>query len=132
MADTPIKCALLSVTDKTGIIDFAQFLSDRGVELLSTGGTAKAIREAGILVVEVSDFTGFPEILGGRVKILHPKIHGGILARPDHENDQSEIEDHDIRSIDLIVVNLYAFEQTVREAKDFDTCVENIDIGGPA
>ena len=132
MADTPIKRALLSVTDKTGIKDFAQFLSDRGVELLSTGGTAKAIREAGISVVEVSDFTGFPEILGGRVKTLHPKIHGGILARRDHENDQSDIEEHDIRPIDLIVVNLYAFEQTVREAKDFDTCVENIDIGGPA
>ena len=132
MADIQIKRALLSVTDKTGLVDFARYLSENGVELLSTGGTAKTIREAGIDVVEVSDFTGSPEILGGRVKTLHPKIHGGILARRDHDDDQSEMAENDIRPIDLIAVNLYAFEETVRAGNGFETCVDNIDIGGPA
>ena len=132
MADIQIKRALLSVTDKTGLIDFASYLNENGVELLSTGGTAQTIRDAGINVVEVSDFTGSPEILGGRVKTLHPKIHGGILARRDHNDDQTEMAENDIRQIDLIAVNLYAFEETVRAGNDFGTCVENIDIGGPA
>ena len=132
MADIKIKRALLSVTDKTGLPEFAQFLHSNGVELLSTGGTAKTIGDAGLPVVEVSEFTGSPEILGGRVKTLHPKIHGGILARRDHDSDQSEMEENDIAPIDLIVVNLYTFEEAVRGGGDFPTCVENIDIGGPA
>lgn len=132
MADSQIKRALLSVTDKTGLVEFARYLSDNGVELLSTGGTATTMREAGIAVVEVSEFTGSPEILGGRVKTLHPKIHGGILARRGHDDDQSEMAANDIEPIDLIVVNLYAFEETVQGGGDFDACVENIDIGGPA
>ncbi|MED6311293.1 MAG: bifunctional phosphoribosylaminoimidazolecarboxamide formyltransferase/IMP cyclohydrolase, partial [Pseudomonadota bacterium] len=132
MADTKINRALLSVTDKTGLAEFANFLHDNGVELLSTGGTAKTISDAGIPVVEVSEFTGSPEILGGRVKTLHPKIHGGILAQRDRDDDQSEMAENDIAPIDLIVVNLYAFEETVRGGADFATCVENIDIGGPA
>lgn len=132
MADTPIKRALLSVTDKTGLVEFAKFLNHNGVELLSTGGTAATMRDAGIPVVEVSDFTGSPEILGGRVKTLHPKIHGGILARRNIDSDRSEMAENDIEPIDLIVVNLYAFEETVQGGADFDACVENIDIGGPA
>jgi phosphoribosylaminoimidazolecarboxamide formyltransferase/IMP cyclohydrolase len=132
MADMKIKRALLSVTDKTGLQEFAQFLHDNGVELLSTGGTAKTIRDAGLPVIEVSEYTGSPEILGGRVKTLHPKIHGGILARRDHGGDQSEMDENNIAPIDLIVVNLYAFEESVRAGGDFLTCVENIDIGGPA
>lgn len=132
MANTSIKRALLSVTDKTGLVEFATFLHESGVELLSTGGTAATMKDAGIPVVEVSEFTGSPEILGGRVKTLHPKIHGGILARRDRDDDQSEMEENDIEPIDLIVVNLYAFEETVNSGADFNTCVENIDIGGPA
>ena len=132
MADIKIKRALLSVTDKTGLQEFAQFLHDNGVELLSTGGTAKTISDAGLPVIEVSEYTGSPEILGGRVKTLHPKIHGGILARRDHGGDQSEMDENDIAPIDLIVVNLYAFEESIRTGGDFLTCVENIDIGGPA
>ncbi|PPR63866.1 MAG: Bifunctional purine biosynthesis protein PurH [Alphaproteobacteria bacterium MarineAlpha4_Bin2] len=132
MANTNIKRALLSVTDKTGLREFARFLSKNGVEILSTGGTARAIRDTGIDIIEVSDFTDFPEILGGRVKTLHPKIHGGILARRDHDNDQFEMVEHDIQPIDLIVVNLYAFEKTVSGGDNFETCVEHIDIGGPA
>ena len=129
MVDTPIKRALLSVTDKTGLVEFAQFLHDNGVELLSTGGTAKAIRDGDIPVLEVSEYTGSPEILGGRVKTLHPKIHGGILARRDDDGDKSEMAENDIELIDLIVVNLYAFEETARSDANFATCVENIDIG---
>ena len=118
MADMKIKRALLSVTDKTGLQEFAQFLHDNGVELLSTGGTAKTIRDAGLPVIEVSEYTGSPEILGGRVKTLHPKIHGGILARRDHCGDQSEMDENDIAPIDLIVVNLYAFEESIRTCTD--------------
>jgi phosphoribosylaminoimidazolecarboxamide formyltransferase/IMP cyclohydrolase len=123
--------ALLSVSDKTGLIDFARALAARGVALLSTGGTFRALREAGIAVTEVSEHTGFPEIMDGRVKTLHPKIHGGILGR--RGTDDAVMQDHGIAPIDLIVVNLYPFEQTVAKADvGFDEAIENIDIGGPA
>ncbi|HYD30542.1 MAG TPA: bifunctional phosphoribosylaminoimidazolecarboxamide formyltransferase/IMP cyclohydrolase [Azospirillaceae bacterium] len=122
--------ALLSVSDKTGLVAFAQFLSSQGVEILSTGGSAERLREAGIAVREVSDHTGFPEIMDGRVKTLHPRIHGGILARRD---DHAEaMKTHDIPPINLVVVNLYPFEATVARGAGWDDCVENIDIGGPA
>ena len=132
MTKTIIKRALLSVTDKKGLKEFAQFLHGFGVELLSTGGTANTIKEFNIPVIEVSDFTGSPEILGGRVKTLHPKIHGGILCRRNDENDKSEMWENDIRPIDLIVVNLYPFEETAEAENDYASCIENIDIGGPA
>jgi phosphoribosylaminoimidazolecarboxamide formyltransferase/IMP cyclohydrolase len=126
----PIKRALLSVSDKTGIVEFAQALADRGVEILSTGGTAKLLAEHHINVIEVSDYTGHPEIMDGRVKTLHPKIHGGILARRDQ--DETVMAENDIHPIDLVVVNLYPFAKTV--ANDHCTladAIENIDIGGP-
>ncbi len=127
-----IKRALLSVSDKEGLVEFAQKLSDYGVELLSTGGTAKAIKDAGIDVKDVSDHTGFPEMMDGRVKTLHPKVHGGILSRRDNENHVKAQKDHDIGDIDLVVVNLYPFAETVAKGADYDTCIENIDIGGPS
>ena len=126
-----IRRALISVSDKTGLVDFAQFLADRGIEILSTGGTAKAMRDAGVPVTEVGDYTGFPEIMDGRVKTLHPKIHGGILGRRADDAHMKAMEKHDIAPIDLVVVNLYPFEATVAAGADFETCVENIDIGGP-
>ena len=129
---TPIKRALLSVSDKSGLIEFGQFLSDQGVEILSTGGSAKALADAGIAVTEVSSHTGFPEMMDGRVKTLHPKIHGGLLALRDNDTHVKAMTDHDIANIDLLVVNLYPFEETVEKGADFDTCIENIDIGGPA
>ncbi len=128
----PIRRALLSVSDKTGLVDLAQFLCGRGVALLSTGGSAQALRQAGLAVTDVSEHTGFPEIMDGRVKTLHPKIHGGLLARrdlPEHVAAQSA---HGIADIDLLVVNLYPFEATVAKGADRDTIVENIDVGGPA
>lgn len=128
----PVKRALISVSDKTGLTDFAKALSARGVEILSTGGTAKALREAGITIKDVSEWTGFPEIMDGRVKTLHPKVHGGILARRDEETHVAAMKDHDIGSIDMVVVSLYPFEATVAAGADFATCIENIDIGGPA
>ncbi len=128
----PVKRALISVSDKTGLTDFAKALSARGIEILSTGGTAKALREAGITIKDVSDWTGFPEIMDGRVKTLHPKVHGGILARRDEDSHVSAMRDHDIGSIDMVVVSLYPFEATVAAGADFATCIENIDIGGPA
>ncbi len=128
----PLKRALLSVSDKTGLIELAQALSDQNVEILSTGGSAKAIRDAGINVKEVADHTGFPEMMDGRVKTLHPKIHGGILALRDKDTHKDAMEDHDIGQIDLVATNLYPFEETVAKGADFDTCIENIDIGGPA
>ncbi len=128
----PIKRALISVSDKTGIVEFAQKLQARGVALLSTGGTAKALKDAGIDVQDVSDFTEFPEIMDGRVKTLHPKIHGGILAKRDDDLHLKAMEDHDIHSIDMIVINLYPFNETVQKGSDFSECIENIDIGGPA
>lgn len=127
----PIRRALLSVSDKTGLIEFARLLSDRGVELLSTGGTAKLLREAAIPVREVSAHTGFPEIMDGRVKTLHPKIHGGLLGR--RGIDDAVMQLHDIAPIDLLVVNLYPFAETVaRPGCTYPLAIENIDIGGPA
>src|ERR1700761_791317 len=131
MIDTvPITRALLSVSDKTGLIPFARALREKHVELLSTGGTFKALKDAGIEVTEVSAHTGFPEIMDGRVKALHPRVHGGILGRRD--DHAAAMREHDIPPIDLVVVNLYPFEATVAAGKPFEDCVENIDIGGPA
>src|SRR5471032_540342 len=128
-----IKQALLSVSDKSGIVEFAKSLSELGVSLLSTGGTAKLLADAGLPVTEVADYTGFPEMLDGRVKTLHPKVHGGILARRDFPEHMAKLEEHNIPTIDMVVVNLYPFQATVAK----DTCtledaIENIDIGGPA
>ena len=127
-----IKRALISVSDKTGLVEFAQFLSDQGVEIISTGGSARSLSDAGIGVIEVSDFTGFPEIMDGRVKTLQPKIHGGLLAVRGNSKHDQDMDTHNIKNIDLLIVNLYPFEETVAAGADFDTCVENIDIGGPA
>ncbi len=127
-----IKRALLSVSDKKGLVEFAKELAAHGVEILSTGGTAKAIKEAGLDVKDVSDHTGFPEMMDGRVKTLHPTVHGGILARRDNDNHVQAQNDHNIGDIDLVVVNLYPFVETVASGADYDTCIENIDIGGPA
>ncbi|MFA5829007.1 MAG: bifunctional phosphoribosylaminoimidazolecarboxamide formyltransferase/IMP cyclohydrolase [Candidatus Gracilibacteria bacterium] len=128
-----IKRALISVSDKTGLVEFAQVLAKGGVEILSTGGTAKALKEAGIKVTEVSDFTGFPEILDGRVKTLHPKIHGGLLALREKPEHMEQIKKLGIEPIDLVVVNLYPFEETVeREDATAAEIIENIDIGGPS
>ena len=128
----PLRRALLSVSDKTGLIGLGQALAKRGVELLSTGGTAKALREAGLEVRDVSDVTGFPEMMDGRVKTLHPMVHGGLLALRGNPDHVAAMEAHGIGAIDLLVVNLYPFEATVANGADYDTCIENIDIGGPA
>src|SRR6201999_1956701 len=134
MTDQPrrVTRALLSVSDKSGLIEFARALSARGVELISTGGTAKAIAEAGLKVRDVSELTGFPEMMDGRVKTLHPKVHGGLLAIRDNAEHAAAMKQHGIAPIDLLVVNLYPFEATVEKGADFEECVENIDIGGPA
>ncbi len=132
MTAVKITRALLSVSDKTGVVDFARFLTQRGVELLSTGGTYKAIKDAGVAVTEVAAHTGFPEMMDGRVKTLHPKIHGGLLALRDEASHVQALTDHGIAPIDLLVVNLYPFEATVAKGADFADCIENIDIGGPA
>ncbi|MBV8699536.1 MAG: bifunctional phosphoribosylaminoimidazolecarboxamide formyltransferase/IMP cyclohydrolase, partial [Bradyrhizobium sp.] len=124
--------ALLSVSDKTGLIEFARALAAQGVELVSTGGTAKAISTAGLNVKDVSELTGFPEMMDGRVKTLHPKVHGGLLAIRDNAEHTSALTAHGIAPIDLLVVNLYPFEATVEKGADFAECIENIDIGGPA
>jgi len=125
--------ALLSVSDKSGIADFARGLHNLGVEIISTGGTAKAIREAGVPATDVSEITGFPEMLGGRVKTMHPKIHGGILALRGNREHERELQEHGIRPIDLVCVNLYPFEKAVAKPKiSLDEALENIDIGGPA
>jgi phosphoribosylaminoimidazolecarboxamide formyltransferase / IMP cyclohydrolase len=128
----PIRRALISVSDKTGLVPFAQALAERGVEILSTGGSAKTLREAGVPVKEVSDHTGFPEIMDGRVKTLVPQIHGGILGRRDVPEHLDQMRIHNIAPIDLVAVNLYPFEATVAAGASYDECVENIDIGGPA
>ncbi|MGE5503762.1 MAG: bifunctional phosphoribosylaminoimidazolecarboxamide formyltransferase/IMP cyclohydrolase, partial [Actinomycetota bacterium] len=132
MTDRPIRRALFSVSDKTGLLDFARFLVERGVEILSTGGTAKAIRDAGLGVTDVSDYTGFPEMLDGRVKTLHPKVHGGLLGIRGNAEHEKAMAAHGIDAIDLLVVNLYPFEATVAKGADYETAIENIDIGGPA
>ncbi|MCH4025726.1 MAG: bifunctional phosphoribosylaminoimidazolecarboxamide formyltransferase/IMP cyclohydrolase [Acetobacter fabarum] len=128
----PIRRALISVSDKAGLLDLARALVAQGAEILSTGGSAKALRDAGVPVTEVSDYTGFPEILDGRVKTLVPKIHGGILGRRDLPAHVEQMKDHGIGPIDLVAVNLYPFEKTVASGADAETCIENIDIGGPA
>ncbi|WP_287992065.1 bifunctional phosphoribosylaminoimidazolecarboxamide formyltransferase/IMP cyclohydrolase [Acidiphilium sp.] len=127
-----IRRALISVSDKTGLVELGRALAAAGVEILSTGGSARALREAGIAVVEVADYTGVPEMLDGRVKTLVPKIHGGLLGRRDLPEHLAQMQRHDIPPIDLLAVNLYPFEETVAKGADFETCVENIDIGGPA
>src|SRR5258708_8674627 len=134
MTDTlrRVSRALLSVSDKTGLIEFARSLAARGVELVSTGGTAKAIAAAGLKVRDVSELTGFPEMMDGRVKTLHPKVHGGLLAIRDNSEHARAMKAHGIEPIDLLVVNLYPFEATVDKGADFTQCIENIDIGGPA
>lgn len=128
----PIRRALLSVSDKTGLIELGRALAERGIDLLSTGGSAKALREAGLEVRDVADVTGFPEMMDGRVKTLHPMVHGGLLALRDNDAHLAAMEEHGIGGIDLLVVNLYPFEETVAKGADYDTCIENIDIGGPA
>ncbi len=127
-----IKTALLSVSDKTGIVELAQALSKKGVRLLSTGGTHKALSDAGLAVTDVSDVTGFPEIMDGRVKTLHPNVHGGLLAIRDDADHLAAMEQHGIGAIDLAVINLYPFEEVRAKGGDYPTTVENIDIGGPA
>ena len=131
MNETPLSRALISVSDKTELIKFARYLENAGVEVLSTGGSAVIMAKAGIKVTEVAEHTGFPEILDGRVKTLHPKIHGGILGRRDLDDHQSQMKKHEITPIDLVVVNLYPFEATVAKGSPFEECIENIDIGGP-
>lgn len=127
-----VKTALISVSDKTGLMEFAKTLAENGVKILSTGGTAKTLRDAGMTVTDVSEHTGFPEIMDGRVKTLHPKIHGGLLARRDDADHLSAMSTQGIEGIDLLIVNLYPFRETVAKGGDYDNCVENIDIGGPA
>ncbi|MDH5443125.1 MAG: bifunctional phosphoribosylaminoimidazolecarboxamide formyltransferase/IMP cyclohydrolase [Hadesarchaea archaeon] len=124
--------ALISVSDKTGIVEFARGLQDLGIEIISTGGTAKFLKKNGIKVKDISDFTGFPEILDGRVKTLHPKVHGGILAIREKGEHIRELRKHDIEPIDLVIVNLYPFEKTIQSGGTIEEAIENIDIGGPA
>ncbi|MFQ5508832.1 MAG: bifunctional phosphoribosylaminoimidazolecarboxamide formyltransferase/IMP cyclohydrolase [Leptospirillia bacterium] len=127
-----IKRALVSVSDKAGVVDFAKSLAEMGVHILSTGGTAKALRDAGVEVTDVSEYTGFPEIMEGRVKTLHPKVHGGLLARRDSGDHMAQAAEHGIEVIDLVAVNLYPFEQTVaKDGCSYEDAIENIDIGGP-
>src|SRR5690348_15576871 len=124
--------ALVSVSDKSNVVDFARALAGFGIELISTGGTRKLLRDAGMTVLEVSELTGFPEMMDGRVKTLHPAVHGGLLARRDNREHAEAMRAHNIRPIDIVVVNLYPFEATVAGGGDFAACIENIDIGGPA
>ncbi len=128
----PLRRALISVSDKSGLTGFAQALAGRGIEILSTGGSAKALREAGIAVTDVADVTGFPEMMDGRVKTLHPNVHGGLLALRDDPAHVAAMQAHGIAAIDLLVVNLYPFEETVAKGADHATCIGNMDIGGPA
>src|SRR5579875_845978 len=132
MTEITIKRALLSVSDKTGIVDLGKALAGQGVELVSTGGTARALRDAGLEVRDVSDLTGFPEMMDGRVKTLHPKVHGGLLAVRDDAEHAAAMREHEIAAIDLVVVNLYPFAQTVAKGAARDEVIENIDIGGPS
>ncbi|MGH9601201.1 MAG: bifunctional phosphoribosylaminoimidazolecarboxamide formyltransferase/IMP cyclohydrolase, partial [Terriglobales bacterium] len=128
-----IQRAILSVTDKTGLVDFARDLAAMNVELVSTGGTAKLVREAGIPVRDISDLTGFPEMLDGRVKTLHPKVHGGILHIRSNPEHRKAVAEHGIAPVDMVVVNLYAFERTAsKPGAKFEEIIENSDIGGPS
>ncbi len=128
-----IQRALISVSDKTGLVSFAQILAKAGIEIISTGGTAKSLREAGIVVKDISEYTGFPEILDGRVKTLHPKVHGGLLFIRGNETHETAARTHGISAIDLVIVNLYPFEQTVTKPDvSLHAAIENIDIGGPS
>ncbi|HEX8924811.1 MAG TPA: bifunctional phosphoribosylaminoimidazolecarboxamide formyltransferase/IMP cyclohydrolase, partial [Terriglobales bacterium] len=128
-----IQRAILSVTDKSGLVDFARRLAALGVELISTGGTARTLRDAGLTVRDISDLTGFPEMLDGRVKTLHPKVHGGILHIRSNKEHVAAVREHDIAPIDMVVVNLYAFEKTAaKPGVHFEEIIENIDIGGPS
>jgi len=127
-----LKRALISVSDKTGVLEFAKELKNLGYEIISSSGTAKYLKENGIDVIEVSQITGFPEILDGRVKTLHPKIHGGILAIRDNQDHMKQLQENDIKPIDIVAINLYPFENTVKKGADLDEIIENIDIGGPA
>jgi len=127
-----IRRAVISVSNKKGAVELAKELNTMGVEIISTGGTAKALRDAGIPVKDISDYTGFPEMLDGRVKTLHPKVHGGLLSRRNNPKDMDEIKKHGIDTIDMVVVNLYPFEETIsKPGVSFDDAIENIDIGGP-
>src|SRR5476651_2144612 len=135
MTDHPrrVTRALLSVSDKTGLIEFARALAAHGIDLVSTGGTAKAIAAAGLKVRDVSELTGFPEMMDGRVKTLHPKIHGGLLAIRDNAEHLAAMKQHGIAPIDLVCINLYPFQQTIaRPNVTFEEAIENIDIGGPS
>lgn len=133
MADPVIKRALLSVTDKSGIVEFAKALTEEfGVEIISTGGTARTLEEAGIAVTPIDEVTEFPEMMDGRVKTLHPRVHGGLLARRDLESHMQQAKEHGIKMIDMVVVNLYEFQKTVASGAKFADCIENIDIGGPS
>jgi phosphoribosylaminoimidazolecarboxamide formyltransferase/IMP cyclohydrolase len=128
-----IKRAIISVSNKTGIVEFAKELHSMGIEILSTGGTAKTLRDSGLPVKDVSEHTGSPEMLDGRVKTLHPRIHGGLLSRRDNPKDMDEIKKYGIDTIDMVVVNLYPFEETIsRPGVTLTEAIENIDIGGPA
>ena len=128
-----VSTALISVTDKSGVVEFARSLEKLGVEILSTGGTARTLRDGGVKVFDISAYTGFPEMMDGRVKTLHPKVHGGLLGRRDNREDIQMMEKHGIKNIDLVVVNLYQFELTVaKEGCTLEEAVENIDIGGPS
>lgn len=128
-----IERAIISVTDKSGIVEFAKSLSVFSVQILSTGGTARALREGGISVTDISDYTGFPEMMDGRVKTLHPKVHGGLLGLRDNPEHVEMMKAHGIKTIDMVVVNLYQFEKTVaKEGVTLEEAIENIDIGGPS
>jgi phosphoribosylaminoimidazolecarboxamide formyltransferase/IMP cyclohydrolase len=126
-----IRRAIISVTDKTGVLEFSKALTEMGVEIISTGGTAELLEEGGVHVIPISSYTGFPEMLDGRVKTLHPKIHGGILGIRKSETHRKEMENHDILPIDMVVVNLYRFEETIKAGSTLKEAIENIDIGGP-
>jgi phosphoribosylaminoimidazolecarboxamide formyltransferase/IMP cyclohydrolase len=132
MTERPIARALISVSDKSGLLDFARGLSDRGVDLISTGGTAKALTEAGLKVTDVATLTGFPEMMDGRVKTLHPGVHGGLLMVRGDDAHETSAKDHSIAPIDLLVVNLYPFEETLKRGAPHDEMIENVDVGGPA
>jgi phosphoribosylaminoimidazolecarboxamide formyltransferase/IMP cyclohydrolase len=128
-----ISTAIISVTDKSGVVEFARSLEKVGIEILSTGGTAKTMRDAGIKVTDISEYTRFPEMMDGRVKTLHPKVHGGLLARRDHQMDVQMMKTHGIKDIGLVVVNLYQFEKTIAKSGcTIEEAIENIDIGGPS